>query len=77
MADFTGLHDGDANDFTRFLITEIGVACIPPATFFSPEHRHLARQWVRFAFCKRDDVLQSASDRLTRLQELRRPAHDR
>ena len=38
--------------------------------FYDPAHAHLGRHLVRFAFCKRDEVLDEA---LTRLQSLRRP----
>lgn len=68
MADFSGVFDGDAEAFARYLITEVGVACIPPTSFYSAEHRHLGQQHVRFAFCKHDDTLRRAAERLARLQ---------
>jgi N-succinyldiaminopimelate aminotransferase len=40
---------------------------IPLSAFAAPEHADLYRSWLRFAFCKRDTVLQEASDRLARL----------
>lgn len=51
--------------FVQHLITEIGVAAIPPSAFYhrSDEGRHL----VRFAFCKDDDILRAATARLERL----------
>jgi len=67
MADFSRVFDGDDVDFTRFLIREIGVACIPPSTFFSDDHKHLTRSHVRFAFCKEDAVLEQAVERLAKL----------
>jgi aminotransferase len=60
---------GFANDveFTRFLIQEIGVACVPGSSFYSsPE---LGAQQVRFCFCKKDETLQAAAERLSRLRE--------
>jgi N-succinyldiaminopimelate aminotransferase len=68
MADFSDVFDGDAEAFARYLITEIGVACIPPTSFYSAEHAHLARQHVRFAFCKTDETLHRAAERLARLR---------
>lgn len=32
-----------------------------------PEHKHLAANLARFAFCKEDDTLQGAMDTLRRL----------
>ncbi|MBC7815134.1 MAG: aminotransferase class I/II-fold pyridoxal phosphate-dependent enzyme [Burkholderiales bacterium] len=67
MADFADVFDGDALEFTQHLVTEIGVACIPPAPFFAPEHQHLARTQARFSFCKADDTLKQAGERLAKL----------
>ncbi|RJS17624.1 aminotransferase [Corallococcus sp. H22C18031201] len=57
---------GFADDvaFCRHLVTEVGVAAIPPSVFYSPEHRHLGQGMARFAFCKTDAVLDEASKRL-------------
>src|SRR5215207_1572114 len=41
MADFSDVFDGDSIEFARFLTREIGVACIPPGFFYSPEHAHI------------------------------------
>ena len=60
MADFSEVFDGDDMAFTKHLITEIGVACIPPSPFYSPEHRYIAGKQARFAFCKSDDTLREA-----------------
>lgn len=69
MADFSAFFEGDDMQFTRWLIQQVGVACIPPAeSFFSPQHRHLGRKHVRFSFCKNDDVLLAAGERLSTLK---------
>ncbi len=68
MADFSDLFDGDDLAFARYLTREIGVACIPPSLFYSPEHAHLGRKYARFAFCKHDDTLRAAGERLSRLR---------
>lgn len=68
MADFSDVFDGDDVAFTRHLITEIGVACIPPSAFFSPEHKYITQDHVRFAFCKSDDTLKAAGERMAKLR---------
>ncbi len=54
-------------EFTKFLITEIGVACVPGSSFY--HHKELGAQHVRFCFCKRDETLEAASARLVKLRE--------
>ena len=44
-----------------------GVVAIPTVVFYDPVHAHLGRHLVRFAFCKGDDVLGEAVERLRRL----------
>ena len=68
MADFSRVFEGDDIDFTRFLIREIGVACIPPSSFFSEPHKDITRSHVRFAFCKEDSVLEQAVEKLAKLK---------
>ncbi len=68
MADYSGVFDGTPLEFTRYLTKDIGVACIPPESFYSPEHAHLGYGYVRFAFCKSDEMLQQVGERLTKLQ---------
>lgn len=67
MADFSDVFTGMPNDFMRYLIQEIGVACIPPETMYSQEHRHIGKNYVRFSFCKSDEALIQAKDLLQRL----------
>ena len=53
-------------EFTRHLICDIGVACVPGSSFYSrPE---LGAQQVRFCFCKRDETLHAAAERLAKLR---------
>lgn len=47
-----------------FLIMEIGVAAIPPTEFYTDENAHFAEDYIRFAVCKPDDVLERAKERL-------------
>jgi N-succinyldiaminopimelate aminotransferase len=67
MADFADVFDGDDIDFARYLTAEIGVACIPPTFFYSTGHAHMASTQARFAFCKSDDLLRAAAERLANL----------
>jgi aspartate/methionine/tyrosine aminotransferase len=56
----------DDVEFTRFLVREIGVACVPGSSFYSrPE---LGAQQVRFCFCKKDETLDAAAERLQSLK---------
>lgn len=53
-------------EFTRHLIREVGVACVPGSSFYSrPEP---GAQQVRFCFCKRDETLHEAAERFSKLQ---------
>ena len=52
-----------------FLIKELGVAAIPPTEFFTPENAHTVEDYLRFAVCKNDDVLETAQERLRGLKK--------
>ncbi len=67
LANFSDVFNGTPVEFTRYLTKEIGVACIPPETFYGLEHAYLGRNYVRFAFCKSDELLQQVKERLARL----------
>ncbi len=70
MADFSRFHVGNSEAFAKYLIQEVGVATIPPTSFYSEAHQDVARQYVRFAFCKTDEVLDAAVERLQKLRPL-------
>jgi aspartate/methionine/tyrosine aminotransferase len=59
---------GFANDieFTSHLVREIGVAVVPGSSFY--HHPELGAQQVRFCYCKRDETLQAAAERLVKLK---------
>jgi aspartate/methionine/tyrosine aminotransferase len=67
MTDISGFGFRDDLEFTKFLITEIGVACVPGSSFY--HHKQLGSQQVRFCFCKRDETLEAAAERLLKLRE--------
>ncbi|GAB7342259.1 hypothetical protein MBLNU457_g0501t1 [Dothideomycetes sp. NU457] len=52
-----------------FILAELGVAAIPPTEFFTDENAHLAEDWLRFAVCKDDKVLEDAKERLRGLKK--------
>ena len=70
MADWRAVapaHVQDDIQFARWLIEEVGVACIPPSFFYQDSDKHLGRYLARFAVCKKDETLAAAADRLSRL----------
>ncbi|MBX3146289.1 MAG: aminotransferase class I/II-fold pyridoxal phosphate-dependent enzyme [Gemmatimonadales bacterium] len=65
LADFTAIKKLRSDEFARWLTVEGGVATVPGTSFFSdPE---MGRDYTRFAFCKTEDMLQAAVERLQRL----------
>jgi N-succinyldiaminopimelate aminotransferase len=63
--DVTPLGYDDGVAFCRDLPKRAGVVAIPHSVFY--DNVDAGRSLVRFAFCKRDDVLQDAVDRLHKL----------
>jgi len=55
-----------------FLIMELGVAAIPPTEFYTAQNAYLAENWLRFAVCKDDEVLEGAKERLRGLKRFMR-----
>lgn len=47
-----------------WLIKEIGVVAIPPTEFYTKKNAHLAENYLRFAVCKDDEILEAAVERL-------------
>src|SRR6201991_410877 len=66
MTDISAFGFSDDVEFTRHLIREVGVACVPGSSFYSQPS--LGQQQVRFCFCKKDETLYAAADRLTKLK---------
>ena len=64
-ADIRSLGYLDGVEFCRALPDRAGVVAIPTAIFY--DHPEAARSHVRFAFCKRPEVLTEALERLSRL----------
>jgi kynurenine aminotransferase len=52
-----------------FMIQEIGVAAIPPTEFYTDANTWIAEDYMRFAVCKEDEVLEAAKDRIRGLKK--------
>jgi N-succinyldiaminopimelate aminotransferase len=63
MADIRPLGYLDGEDVARALPREAGVAAVPAKVFY--DHQEEGRHLLRFAFCKKDEVLDEAVRRLT------------
>jgi aminotransferase len=66
MTDISDFGFEDDVAFTRHLIREVGVACVPGSSFYSVPGR--GAQQVRFCFCKKDETLLLAAERLAKLK---------
>ena len=53
-------------EFTKHLIREIGVAVVPGSSFY--HDKSLGEQKVRFCFCKKQETLEAAAERLQKLK---------
>lgn len=69
MTDIGAFGFADDLAFTRYLVSEIGVAAVPGSSFYRDPKD--GAQQVRFAFCKREATLDEAARRLKKV----RPAH--
>jgi len=65
MTDISGFGYGDDVAFTQHLVRDVGVAVGPGSSFYR-DPREGAQQ-VRFAFCKKDETLDAAAERLRRM----------
>ncbi len=65
LADFTAIRNLPADEFARWLTIEGGVATVPGTSFFADPAA--GRNFTRFAFCKTQEMLHAAVERLERL----------
>lgn len=65
MTGIGGFGFADDVKFAQYLVKDVGVAVVPGSSFYS-DAREGAQQ-VRFAFCKRDETLHAAAEKLRRL----------
>lgn len=66
MTDISDFGFGDDIEFTKHLIREIGVAVVPGSSFY--HDKELGKQKVRFCFCKKQETLEAAAERLQKLK---------
>ncbi len=66
MTDISDFGFRDDVEFTKYLIREIGVAVVPGSSFY--HDKTLGSQKVRFCFCKKDETLRAAAERLQKLK---------
>jgi aminotransferase len=66
MAGIAAFGDDDDIEFARYLVQDVGVATVPGSSFF--QDKALGRPFVRFCFCKRDQTLDEAAQRLRKLR---------
>jgi N-succinyldiaminopimelate aminotransferase len=68
VADAAPLGYDDGGVLCRELPDRVGVVGVPVSAFVHPDRQDAYRSLVRFAFCKRRDVLEEASSRLAGLR---------
>jgi len=66
MTDISRFGFSDDVEFTRHLIRDVGVACVPGSSFYSNPAD--GAQQIRFCFCKKDETLNHAAERLSKLK---------
>lgn len=64
VASYAEISEENDIDFTKRLVTELGVATIPISIFYANGDDH---QCIRFCFAKDDETLMSAAERLRQL----------
>jgi len=66
MCDVSSFGYPDDVEFTKFLVKDIGVAAVPGSSFFrNPE---AGKDIIRFTFCKKEETLRAAEERLQKLK---------
>jgi aminotransferase len=65
MTDISAFGFPDDVAFARHLVTDVGVASVPGSSFYRDPAS--GRNQVRFCFCKKDETLDAAAERLQRL----------
>ena len=68
MTDISAFGYDDDVEFAKFMVKEIGVAVVPGSSFYHDPK--LGSHQVRFTFCKKDETLSKAEERLQKLKVL-------
>jgi aspartate/methionine/tyrosine aminotransferase len=66
LADFSALSDKDDAAFAKWMAAEVGVAGVPGSSFYHAGAGR-GRNMIRFAFCKKQETLDRAAERLQSL----------
>jgi aspartate/methionine/tyrosine aminotransferase len=66
MCDIGGFGFPSDTAFVKHLIEKVGVAAVPGSSFFDDPAR--GRRLIRFCFCKKEETLREAGERLARLR---------
>ncbi len=66
LADHRPFGFADDVSFVQHLITEVGVAAIPPSAFYANSDE--GSRLVRFAFCKDDEIIDEALEKLSAMR---------
>jgi aspartate/methionine/tyrosine aminotransferase len=70
MTDISAFGYDDDVEFAKFMVKEIGVAVVPGSSFYHDPK--LGNHQVRFTFCKKDETLTKAEERLQKLKSIAR-----
>ena len=68
LCDITPFGFDDDTAFAHWLVSKVGVAGVPGSSFYSQPG--MGKHLIRFTFCKTDELLREAAQRLTRTREL-------
>jgi aspartate/methionine/tyrosine aminotransferase len=66
LADFSGVSDLDDVAFAKWMAAEVGVAGVPGSSFYHAGSA-AGKTMIRFAFCKKQETLERAAERLAGL----------
>src|SRR5581483_3180463 len=67
MTDISAFGFSDDVSFAHHLVKEVGIAVVPGSSFYNDARD--GSQQVRFAFCKRDETLDAAAERLGKIRK--------
>jgi aspartate/methionine/tyrosine aminotransferase len=65
MTDISGFGFSDDVEFARYLAKDVGVAGVPGSSFYKSSSN--GKNKLRFCFCKREETLKAADERLAKL----------
>jgi aminotransferase len=66
FCDFSAISDLDDVPFAEWLTREIGIATVPGSSFYRPDAPE-AKRYTRFAFCKKQETLERAVEKLEKM----------